>query len=79
MMMKCMRWWSSPSEVDGSDAPAQIRRGEVVPGGRRWRVTRGPREHAVGELGDGVEREDKGGALSSGGLQKRGMQWVASW
>jgi hypothetical protein len=28
-----MRQFSSPSEVDGSDAPAQIRCGEGVPGG----------------------------------------------
>jgi hypothetical protein len=60
-MMKCTRRWSSPSEADGSDSPAQIRRGEGVPGGRRRRATRGPRGHAVGELSDRVERENKGG------------------
>jgi hypothetical protein len=31
--------WSSPSEADGSDTLAQIRRGEGVPGGRRWCAT----------------------------------------
>jgi hypothetical protein len=34
-MMKSSRGWSSLSEVDGGDAPTQIRRREGVPGGRR--------------------------------------------
>jgi hypothetical protein len=35
-MTKCTRRWSSSSEADGDDAPAQIWRGEGVLGGRAW-------------------------------------------